>query len=329
MKFHYQHEVLTLPAEVLTAEADGTRLRVLLWLASDLSLAEKPRQLAKLADCDARAVKDALAFWREQGVLVGDAENSVPAMAAVQQAPKAAEPRKSEKTRLRRADELPSYTSTEIADLLESRAAMRAVVDEAQRILGKMFNPSEVNILVCMVDYLGMSEECVLMLLAHCKRIGKTNLRAIEKYAYTLADREVNIADAGALEEEFRLIEAMHSFEGEVRAMFGMKSRALTAKEGKLLRAWTSYGYDIEIVRIAYEITVNATGDASMAYAGAILDRWHAEGLRDREQILAAIEEEARQKQAKDKPTLGNSFDTDDFFEAALQRSFAESTENR
>ena len=318
MKFNYQHEVLTLPAAALTADADATSLRVLLWLASDLSLAEKPRQLAKLADCDARAVKNALAFWREQGVLVSEGGESVPVMATAQKTPRVTEPRKSEKTRLRRADELPSYTSTEIADLLESRAAMRAVVDEAQRILGKMFNPSEVNILVCMVDYLGMSEECVLMLLAHCKRIGKTNLRAIEKYAYTLADREVNIADAAALEEEFRLIEAMHSFEGEVRAMFGMKSRALTAKEGKLLRAWTAYGYDIEIVRIAYEITVGATNDASMAYAGAILDRWHSEGLHTREQILSTIEKE---KQAKDKTMLGNSFDTDDFFEAALRRS--------
>ena len=162
------------------------------------------------------------------------------------------------------------------------------------------------------------------MLLSHCSRIGKTNLRAIEKYAYSLVDRD--ITEPAALEEEIRTVEAMHSFEGQVREMFGMKRRALTARENKMLRAWISFGYDIEIVRRAYEMTISSTNEPSVPYTNAILERWNAEGLRTAQQIDAAMEEQKSKKEGKGKPaapTLGNSFDTDDFFDAALRRTFA------
>lgn len=342
MRFNYQQEVLVLPASILNAGADGVQLRVLLWLASDPSLLRKVRQLAKLADCTADEARAAIRFWQEAGTVTVDGEGeAIPAMASAETAPTAekteeAKPKKPARTLLRRADELPTYTSTELADLLEARASVRILVDEAQRMLGKLFNPSELNILVGMLDYLSLSEESILLLLAHCKRIGKTNLRAIEKYAYSLVDR--GITEPAALEEEICVLEELHSFEGEIRTLFGMKSRALTEREAKMLRAWRSFGYGIEIVRLAYELTVNATSDPSLPYANAILERWNAEGLRNEEEIRASMEASAGDAQgargqrnrkggkggktASVKPSLGNSFDTDDFFEAALQRSF-------
>ncbi len=320
MKLNFQQEVMVLPASVLSHldAATPEQLRVLLWLASDLTLASKHKQLAKLAGCDVTTARQAVQLWCSLGILSEEGESAVPAMASV------AAPAAPIKKKLQRADELPSYTSTELAELLEARASVRVLIDEAQRILGKMFNPSDVNIMVGMLDYLGMSEECILLLLAHCKRIGKCNLRAIEKYAYSFVDK--GISDAEAMEEELCALEAMHTFEGEVRSLFGMKNRALTSKEGKMLAAWMSFGYDIGIVRLAYEITVDATGEPSVAYANAILEKWNANGWKTEEQIRTGMEAE-REKRAGNKggkKELGNSFDTDDFFEAALQRGFRE-----
>ena len=321
MKLNFQQDVLVLPGSVLlhSAQADAAYLRVLLWIASDPTLGEKHKQLAKLADCSVEVAEQAMTYWISRGVLMGDGD-AIPAMA--QATPQTAEASPKRKALLRRADELPSYTSVELAELLEKRQSVRALVDEAQQILGKMFNPSEINILVGMLDYLGMNEECILMLLAYCKRIGKTNLRSIEKKAYGLVDQ--GITDPVALEEELRTLEAMHTFEGEVRAMFGMKSRALTSREGKMLRAWTEFGYGTEIVRIAYEKTVTATNEPSVPYANAILERWNAEGLRTAEEIRAYLAEQESKKSGNGKTELGNSFDTDDFFEAALKRSYQE-----
>ncbi len=319
MKLNFWQEVLVLPASVLSHLDTATpeQIRVLLWLASDLSLAAKHKQLARLAGCDASCAREAVKFWCECGVMGEEGESAVPAMApALVEAPV--------KKKLQRADELPNYTSTELAELLEARAGVRVLIDEAQRILGKMFNPNDVNIMVGMLDYLGMNEECILLLLAHCKKIGKSNLRAIEKYAYTLVDKGIN--DVEAMEDEICRVEAMHTFEGEVRALFGMKSRALTGKESKMLSAWISFGYDINIVRMAYEITVNATGEASLPYTNAILEKWNANAWKTASEIEAGMsaEREKREGSASNKKELGNSFDTDDFFEAALQRGFRE-----
>ncbi len=327
MKLNFGQEVFVLPSSSLSHLDDATdvQLRVLLWLASDLSLAGKSKQLAKLAGCDARAIKEALAFWRERGVLQEDEDIAVPTMATVEQAP--VELAEKPKKVLRRADELPNYSSDELAALLEARESVRILIDEAQQILGKMFNPSEINVMVGMYDYLGMSEECILLLLTYCKQIGKVRLRSIEKYAYELVDRGIDTAEA--MEEEIRNAEARHSFEGEIREMFGMKARSLTGKESKMLASWHSFGYDSSIVRLAYEITVNATNEPSVAYANAILEKWNAEGWKTAEQIEAglAAEKAKREGQKKESGTLGNSFDTDDFFEAALQRGFRERNE--
>ncbi len=319
MKLNFGQEVLVLPASVLSHLDTATpeQLRALMWLVSDLSLISKHKQLAKLTGCDAVTARNAIDFWCGCGVLGNASENAVPVMATVSvEAPV--------KKKLQRADELPNYTSTELAELLEARASVRILIDEAQRILGKMFNPNDVNIMVGMLDYLGMNEECILLLLAHCKKIGKSNLRAIEKYAYTLIDKGIN--DVEAMEDEICRVEAMHTFEGEVRALFGMKSRALTSKESKMLASWLSFGYDINIVRMAYEITVNATGEPSVAYANAILEKWNANSWKTEAEIEAGmnVEREKREGSNGANKALGNSFDTDDFFEAALQRGFRE-----
>lgn len=333
MKLNYLQDIVVLPASVLStvSDADPAWVRVLLWLASDLSLAEKPKQLAKLADCDVKNVKAALQFWSSHGVLADEngiaAPDALPVMgrAAHESDGKEAESA-SKKTVLRRADTLPQYTATELGDLLEKRANVRILVDEAQRILGKMFHPAETNLLVGMLDYLEMSEECILLLLAHCKRIGKTNMRSIEKYACNLAEK--GILEASAMEEELRTLEELHSFEGEIRTLYGLKSRALSAKESKMLRAWVSYGYGIEIVRRAFEETVNATGEASLPYTNAILERWHNEGLQTLEQIDQSISDRKAKKDTATQSTLGNSFDTDAFFEAALRRGLSNKHED-
>ena len=92
-----------------------------------------------------------------------------------------------------------------------------------------------------------------------------------------------------------------------------------------MLASWLSFGYDINIVRMAYEITVNATGEASVAYANAILEKWNANGWKTESEIEAGMTAEREKREGTvNKKELGNSFDTDDFFEAALQRGFRE-----
>ena len=317
LKWNYGQGVLVLPASVLSADATPQQLRVLLWLASDPTLSEKPAQLAKLADTDRATVQSSLEFWKSCDVLTTAGEEIT-----VEPPKKASSPAKKivtpEKKPLQRADELPVYNTEELSDMMEKRASLRMLLDASQNIFGKMFNPHEINILFGMVDFLKLDEEYILILLAHCKRMEFRSFRQVERYAISLIDR--GIATADMLEARLQEMEAAHQLEGEVRQMFGLKSRSLTSKEKTAIEKWISYGYDKEIIRRAYEITVNSTGNASIPYANSILERWHSEGLKTADEIDRRLEQERQEKEGK--TALGTSFQIDDFFEAALQKSF-------
>ena len=327
LKWNYGQGVLVLPASVLSADASAEQLRVLLWLASDPTLAEKPAQLAKLADTDRTTLSEALQFWKENGILT-DGDGSAEVAPTTSPTPTKKQTERQEKNApvrktLRRADELPTYNSEQLAEMLEKRASLRVLLDACQNIFGKMFNPQEINILFGMVDFLKLDDEYILILLAHCTRLEFRSFRQIERYAISLLDMGVTTAEA--LEERLQEMEAAHKLEGHVRSLFGLKSRALTAKEKKALEQWVAFGYGEEILRLAYDITVNSIGSPSIPYANSILERWHSEGMKTAEEIQARIAEEQAEKQSQ--VAFGNSFQTDDFLEAAIRSSLRKSRE--
>ena len=323
-KWNYGQSVLVLPASALEVNATATQLRVLLWLASDATLAGKASQLARLADCSAAEAKEALRFWREAGVLTGEvAQDDTKTASSIASAKSA-----SVSDKKPRLEQTPQYTTAELADMMEERDSLRCLIDAASNVLGKVIQKvSDIRILAAFVDYYGYDEEYVLLLLKYCKeKKGKATLGWIEKFALGLRD-DYGIETTEELERWIRNDERVHSLEGKVRKMFGIKDRELLSNEKKCLVAWAEYGYGEDIVRRAYEITVRSIQEPSVAYANSILERWHAEGLKTLEEIEGRIEAERAAREAKakaTKKTVGSSFDTDDFFEAALNRSLQE-----
>lgn len=71
-----------------------------------------------------------------------------------------------------------------------------------------------------------------------------------------------------------------------------------------------------DIITKAYEITVTNTKEPSINYTNAILEKWYAAGYK----TIADIEA-AEEKRSKSKNTA-SSFSVDDFYEAALMRSY-------
>ena len=224
--------------------------------------------------------------------------------------------------KLERSSELPSYSSAELSELIEKRTVTAEFIDEAQRILGKVFNTHEVGILVGMVDYVGFDESSVIIILSEMVKSGKKTLRYAEKLAFSLYD--MGIVTSDALLAYFKRLEEQKTAESAVKAMFGMNGRELSAKEKKFLKSWIeTMGFDVDCIRLAYDITVDNTQSPAPAYANAILEKWYSEGLCTAEQIKSALAERKTDKGAPQKKN-GESFDTEEFFSAALKRSFDE-----
>ena len=78
----------------------------------------------------------------------------------------------------------------------------------------------------------------------------------------------------------------------------------------------------MDIIKLAYEITVNTIKEPTLNYANGILQNWYASELKTEDDINAQLEADAK---AKGEPMAGKSFDSTDFFEAALRRSYGDS----
>lgn len=270
-------------------------------------------------------VNRSLAFWRGAGLILEDsAQADLSLRTKTVEKPVAAinEPQKEEQKKVARQDKMPSYTSDELAEILESQKEMAMLIDECNHILGKMLNFHEVNIIVGLIDYLALDIEYILLLVKHCAENGKKTLHYIEKTAFALYDDGITTAET--LTEELSRREAATSAEGRIRSIFGIGSRALTTREKREISSWVNeMKYPIEVIEKAYEITVDATSKPTLHYANTVLERWHAEGLLTLEEILNSYKEKGKKGSAS-APDVSSSFDTDEFFEAAVKRNLGE-----
>ena len=312
LRVNYGTGVVVLPEAVKNSlsSAKKTDIIVLITLLSDIradisSIAEK---CAVSED----AVEKAIAFWRGAGILSYETEEAPVKEEKTEEKPKRIGKRED-------LGSLPNYSSTEIADMVEHDRDIALMIDECERILGKILRVGEIAKIVALRDYLGFSPDYITALCGYCAQIGKNSVRYLETTAISLYDD--GITDKEALEEHLRKAQRKRELEVQIRSLFGMNmSRALTTKEKKYIDSWTqTMEFDIEVIKIAYEITVDRINEPSLNYANAILESWNVGGYKTVEAVRQLMDSEA---EAKGEPAAGKSFDSTDFFEAALRRSY-------
>ncbi len=362
IQFHYGNAVVTVPAAVLAVMDRATKndLRILLTLAADSSLRvgvsfeECVGMLAARFGCAPAQIETSLSFWRGAGILDMEDGEQDAAPVFTEASPKEAplkevlpqdppapsfeeekEERKEAQTaKPRPVSELPRYTSSELADLLESRQEASVYLNECQSIWGKTFNTHEYNIILALVDYLGLEWDYVLALLSYAAKYyrerenqGKS-LAYVENMAFTF--HKEGIVTPEALQSRFREMEKMASMEYKLRQLFGMGDGALTPTQKKHFSTWVyDYRFDMEIIRMAYNRAVDNTGSTKitkiMNYMNKALSAWNDGDLRTPEQIEAAdIAFRAERDGEKTAKAQAGSFNTDDFFAAAVRRSLGE-----
>ena len=321
LKINFGNEAVSIPFAAVAKFDKATKkdIKILVCLCAMGRLAADPetakRTVASELGYTEEDAANAIAFWRGAGVIdIEETEES-----SVTESQKRAETSSErEGANLRHADELPKYTTEELTSILEKRKELSTLIDTCQQLYGKVFNTSEINILIGLSDYLGFDHEYILLLFAHVGKMERKSVRTVEKLAFRFADEE--ITDADMLREHLSFLEKSQELEFKVRTTFGINSRALTGKEKKLVQKWLGeYKFSFDIIEKAYELTIESTQKPSLPYAGAILDRWHQEGL----DTLEKIEENIAQRD-REKVSTGSSFNEDEFLRAAMKRGYGD-----
>lgn len=311
----FKNKILSLPYEIISEKltsASKDELKVLLAVFSEPDF--EPAALAERLDMTAKAFRRALEFWEKNNAIAISTE------ADTHVKPIEAEDRETDE-KLQKNNKviihtsLPHYSSDEAAHVIEKTTGCTELLDSCQQVLGKMFNSAETEIIIGLIDHLSLPHDYILLLCHHASNMDKKSVRYIEKMAIDFFDKD--ILTYSALEAELKKIEERTSFEKFIRKMFGMGSRYLIKKEREMISAWQDkFMFSREIITRAYEITVTNTKEPSINYTNAILEKWYAAGYKTLEDIDAAEEKWAKSKSSS------SSFSVDEFYEAALMRSY-------
>ena len=160
-------------------------------------------------------------------------------------------------------------------------------------------------------SYYGLAADFILMVIQYCCSIGRANMRYVEKTAASWVDLGIDTHEKA--EQHILKLTDLHSKENQVRSAFGIGERSLIPKEEKFINTWfNDYGFDIAMIRLAYERTVEKIGKLSFPYIDSILSSWYKKGIKTPRQAS----EESRPQQApadspKHAPSRSTSYDLD------------------
>ena len=273
------------------------------------------KNLLSLEDGD---VRDAIAFWRGAGALSECAEGE------------------KKKKLIESADTLSSYSPSEAAELIE-KENLASFIAVCQESYGKVLSPNDIDIILGLHDQLSFSEEYICLLIAFLLRYERKPMRYVEKVAFSLYDKGVVTVEA--LTDYIEKKTRGELREGKLRKLFGIGARALSKKEDECFLRWCEeYGFDDSVIGLAYDITVGATGKASVSYADKVLRRWFEAGCKSVFAVEEFIEMEkasrpkkesaAGKKSSAKEEKNPSSFDVDDMFAHALARSYGSDKKN-
>ena len=314
LKIEYGSSVFALPSEKLLSllpTVGGFELKVLLILSSDSALRDDYSAACECVcarlDCTKSAFGKAVDFWVKVGVLTTDDADEA-----------ALEVKPTKKKALASAT-LPTYTEGQAAEVIEAHTDLGAIIDACQQISGKVFTPADAQTIVGIYDYLGLNDTGYIeTLYAYCASMDKTTPRYVEKVAIGMADEGINTTEA--LDKYIKKKEKLDEDISKLRTLIGASSRALTAKEKKFFTCWAEeWSMPYDVIERAFEITVDKCGGVKLPYMNKILENWNSEGLH----TLAAVDDslEAYKNGKTAEVQSGSGAETNEFFEAALQRS--------
>lgn len=246
--------------------ATHTQLKVLLYFMRNISDGIEPKKISDALSLPQGEVEDALVFWQQRDILVGEA------------------PKDAESKTVIVNSTLPTRADV-IKRGLEDEHLM-FLLREAQLKFGRNLKQNESQLLVSLYDDHGMDVSVILLLLQYAAREGKCNVSFVKKTAThwlqsgveTVIDAERLIADVAKQNLAWSI----------VQNAFGIEKRNPSAKELEYSNLWINeWKISTDMLKAAYDACVDAKTKLSMPYVAKIIESWHKEGVTTPDQAVA------------------------------------------
>ena len=282
--------------------------------------------IAEALDILETDVNKAWSYWKRVGLIYSEGKgNLVFAPIPSKEEPKKAEsanasPEKAvaEKPAEKTMQNNLGITMKEISQALVTNPKMKETITMAEQLLKRTLSRREITAIYNFMDWYQMSQEMVLVLLEYCVNMDKTSFAYIEKVAKSWNEEGINSLDAAT--KVLNRAAKENKMMNKCKRIFGI-DRAFTTSEVTNISAWvTELGMSENMIKAAYERTVNNTGKLSVPYMNTILRAWHKKGIK----TVSQIEEKEGSRQSTKK--AGGVYELDDM--AALERKLRLAKQN-
>lgn len=285
--------LIILPREILeklkTASLEELKTLIYLFAEPEATTSEAARETG----ITVAQAESAASFWRGAGIF---SETAAPKKKAV-----------SENTPFR------NYDSETLSSAIEKDNDFSMVCRVAGDRLQKQLTKNDYSTLFYLYDFVRIPAPVICGVIEDSCASSKKSLQYIFKRALALYDDGIDTYDK--FEAYLARREAINSNIGRLRKLFGMGERELTAAEKKLFDIWFGeWAFSFEMVKLAYEKTIDTTGKLSTSYINGILRRWQESGFATPEDVASG--------DASRTGGTASSFEVDEFIEAALNRGF-------
>lgn len=322
MKNNLRFTVLTdkICASDAFSEASREELRVLLAIITNGGEVGDEESLAKTASVSRARAVAAVALWEESGIIRGSAQRRV----------------SEEFEDAYNERDLEEKDSQEVASEIRNEN-LAAMITECQSLMQKgALSTQEIKTICILNTEYALSPEYITVLAAHIAAKGKLTATRLRDEAKRLASKGIDTLES--LEKYILDRENETADEWELRRIVGIYNRNLSDTERAYFKKWSGdFGYSVNIVSFAFDVTVLSTGKLSFQFMDKLLCSWHEAGCTTLDECRSAhaahkaqAEGQAQQKTQRTrsrseapKPRYGD-FDVDEAFKHALSRSFGD-----
>ncbi|MBQ4100531.1 MAG: DnaD domain protein [Oscillospiraceae bacterium] len=285
------NSVFAVPSNVVDKHlklASGVAVKVLLYILRHSGEDISVEQLCSALNQSKADVNDAICYWKEVGLILSDNSNlQIPTEDVKPIKTKTSPPPVLSEAgeRIRIITNQPRKLSQLETNKLLENPKIAFLVEQAQVIFGNTLSPSKTSDIVSLVDYYGVEPENVLIVIEGCKILGKLNTKYIEKVLATCIENEFTTHEH--FENYMNHLISAKSNENTIKSAFGITNRGFSEKQKKFIDIWfNELGYDINIIKMAYDKAIDIKDTTSFDYINGILQNWHKDGVKTEQDIL-------------------------------------------
>ncbi len=299
--------------------ASGDHIKVLLYLLRCSGRYITTDEISSNTGVNSQTVEESVLFWQQANVLT--AENGIQPAANIMTPPiqpaqnstsPTARPAIQEiKQIAENAPQTPKremLKPSEVSAVLKNSPEISELFKVAEQLLGNINNPMQ-NSLIWMYNYLGLKTEVIITLIAYCKDIERANPGYIEKIASSWAEKEITTLEIA--QEEVERLYASRTFTAEIMRIFDMKRRP-TTKQQEIVEIWRNEKYSLDLIKYAYEKTIERIEKLSFEYINKILTSWRENGYSSTDDVKSAESEYRKNKKSSER-TSSDGFDAEKY----------------